>query len=129
MVEYSYKPLNLSSNIDYDFLKVIETGADLHFYLTEKNQEYLNKAGYTSLYSVKTSDCLNKIKKYATEIQKISKKTEGTGFVEHHTLQENVYESVFANGCKIITNYTQSSIEINGNQVEAMSYIIIEEEA
>lgn len=125
LIEYSYKPINLSSDTDYEFLKAVETGADLHFFLTDKNQESLNKAGYTSLYSVDANDWLDKISEYSKKIQEISAATEGSALVSHEKLGEEVYKSIFANGCEVIVNYNNEPFVVDEIEVKAMSYAII----
>ena len=126
LVSYSYQPINSNTDAKKLFLKSVETGAVLHFYLVSRNHEYFpDTAEYSKFTSIDANEWIDDIAVYYAQMEVVYKATDGSKMIAHHILDNNVFETVFANGCRIITNYGKSSWSDNDVSVDALDYQIV----
>lgn len=123
-IDYSYAPINLSSNTKEYFLKAVETGASVHFQLVGKNENYLKDNGFSGMFSVKAANWINTAKEYAKKIKKINSATDGTAIKNHLKIAEGVYKTVYENGTEIFVNYNENDVEVENQTLKAVDYLI-----
>lgn len=125
LATYSYKPLNLSGEPKKLFLKSVETGAALHFIWLGKDRARLNQPEYSKYYSVDPLDWYQTAADYYQKLKEIHLLTEGSALVSHRRVQDNVFETVWENGCTVLTNYNKEDVRIGDTTVAAESYALI----
>ncbi|MGQ9856854.1 MAG: DUF5696 domain-containing protein [Fervidobacterium sp.] len=118
------KPLNLSSDYNYELLKCIEYSVLPSFYLTWENSEKLVETQSRDLISTKFTDWYEKIKE-ARELY-----SKALGFflsVPRHRqeISKGVYKVTYENETVVVFNYTDKVINVDGITVEPMSFAVI----
>ena len=122
---YSTEPVNLSGNPEKALLKAAETGSALNFSFTAQNSEKTEGTYLFELYNSDYNDWLPITADQYKRLSEIFKATGGTALVGHNRLADGVYCSVFENGARVITNYTNSNYDMQGIQIAKMNYKLI----
>lgn len=126
LIAYTTVDVNESGiNTDYFLLQALELGSYPKFTVTAKNLDVLKNSDYTDFisrqYSRISSDIKELYKKYEAEFQKIN----SVKITNHEILDKNVFETTYDSGARVITNYNQYPVEINGQEIGACGYVII----
>ncbi len=116
---------NTSYSLDYFLMQALETGSELKLMLSSKSVDKLRDSEYAYLYSMQYELLKDDIKaiteKYNEAMMTIGK----TKIVNHRMVGENVFETSYENGTKILSNYNGSDVTVEGRTVPALGYIII----
>jgi len=126
MIDYSTESLNLLSerSVQYNFLKVIETGSNIKYTLTFDDSKELRNTPYNYYFSTNYTNWISKIEDTVKELDNLGIH-EGS-LVGHVRLENNVYKVTYSNGLEIIINYNLSDVTIGTVEVEAMNYVVVE---
>ncbi len=123
--EYSYKPINFATDSDELFLKSIETGANIHLYFIMQNVDELDKSVENSKHtSVNPDNWYDKAIEYYKGIEAVKNASNGTSIVAHSALGADVYETKYENGCRVVVNYNDSAVTVDGVEIEGAGYKI-----
>lgn len=126
-VRYSTEPLNMSANPKKALLKAIETGSELSFAWIYEKPELLHGTELNWLFASDYRLWLD----YAAESYKKAESALGrlsdVKMTSHGRLAEGVYETVYADGTRVIVNYGGSDAEVYGRTVKAEDYLVIGE--
>lgn len=120
--------INTSDNMKKVFLKSMETGLSLQFSVI---QNYIKEAGFNTehdFYSMRYKDCKEELISYVNESKEFINSVYNSKITNHIELEKNVYKTDFSNGISIIINYNEDSVATEYGEVEAVNYMIIEEE-
>ena len=126
LVSMSTSDINALTNQQSLLLKAVESGVGISFAVAE---EY-------------TTDVFNSINKISyvyneNELTKSVEELKNKGFIDyfnavknakiinHEILENGVRKTVFDNGVTVYVNYTDKSVSVDGNNIEASSYIYI----
>jgi hypothetical protein len=117
------RPLNLEADTSTAILNSIEYGLSPKFEITHESAELLKNTSYEQLYSSRYVDYKDSI----LLSQKIVQAIGTTKLISHRMLDERVFESTYANGKKVIFNYSDSAYKYGELKKEALSdtYTII----
>ena len=124
LASYSYSPINLTGDSKRLFLKSVETGAMPRFTWIGGGQ--LKDTGFSNFYSVSAADWYGRAVEYYSAFCKVNLATEGSALYSHKKIQANVYETAWQNGCTVITNFGKENVMINGTEIPAEDYKIME---
>ncbi len=126
LIDYAGQPLNLSSNYQIDFLKLLESGSYPYFMGSYEDSSELKDTKYDYLYALNYSDWLN----LAVELYGIANEVLGDvqdqRIVEHQKLMENVNLTRFENGKVIIVNYNKETVHHEYGSIDGESFIVLE---
>jgi len=125
-VDYSTGSLNVSSerSVQYNFLKVIETGSNIKYTLSFDDSKELRNTPYNYYLSTSYTNWLDRIEDTVKELDSLGIH-EGS-LVGHVRLENNVYKVTYSHGLEIIINYNLSDVTIGDIEVEAMNYTVLE---
>jgi len=128
LVPMSTSDINAQTNTQSLFLKAVEAGVGISFAVSE---EY-------------TTDVFNSVNKISyvynkSELIKSVENLKNNGFLEyfdtiknakiidHQILENGIRKTVFDNGVTVYVNYTEQSVLVDGNNIEASSYFYVKE--
>ena len=120
--ELSGDAINLSGTPREQFLKAVETGNSLHFYLGWDNMEKLSGTKYDGLYSLRYSDWKETMTEYAAQITPLLEATAGRFITGHTALENGLVETTYDNGIVVWVNYQNHAVTQNGITIEAQSF-------
>ncbi|BCR36822.1 DUF5696 domain-containing protein [Mariniplasma anaerobium] len=125
-VDYSSNSINLANDrsVDYQFLKMIESGSNLKYTLTYDDSRELLNTEYNYYMSTDYNNWLDVIEEQVNELDAL-KLYEGS-LVNHEILQKNVYRVTYSNGLKIILNYNLSDVIIGTDVIPSLGYFVEE---
>jgi hypothetical protein len=115
--------LNVSGNLQADFLRCLETGIALQFSIIGKyDAECLNHFEYPYA-QILYDDNKKLIETKVVEASDFLKSVLNTEILQNEILSDNVRYTEFTNGCRIVVNYNDTPIKTEFGEIEAKGYI------
>ncbi len=125
-VDYSSNSINLANDrsVDYQFLKLIESGSNLKYTLTYDDSRELLNTEYNYYMSTDYNNWLDVIEQQVKELDALGL-YEGA-LVNHEILDKDVYRVTYSNGLKIILNYNLRDVTVGTDVIPSLGYIVEE---
>jgi len=125
-VDYSSQSINLANDrsVDYQFLKLIESGSNLKYTLTHDDSRELLNTEYNYYMSTDYRNWLDVIEEQIKELDALGIH-EGY-LVNHEIVSNNVYRVTYSNGLKILINYNLRNVTVGSVSVPSRGYIVEE---
>ncbi|MBW5445787.1 hypothetical protein GE107_06895 [Cohnella sp. CFH 77786] len=125
LTEYTTLNVNMSSDrSDYFLLQAFELGSIPKFTISAENADILKNTDYSDYFSIQYASLKDKIKdvyeKYSRGLAQIGSKE----IVGHRMLDQNVFETTYASGAKVIVNYNKFPVSASGYHLDALGYLI-----
>lgn len=118
--------VNLNSrDLNYYLLQAAETGASVKYTVSASNPDVFKSSHFESYYAADWSKWQADILKAAKECAKLREIIGGQAITGHALLTPEVFETTYANGVRVITNYAALPYEAAEGTVDAQSYLII----
>lgn len=122
---FSGEPINMAQDYNRNFLKCAETGAALYYQWMYSPSDEIYGTKYTAYYAagyeIWFDSAVALYNEYNTRMGDLVNQ-EITG---HRRLQEEVYETTFESGDRVLVNYTQQSITADGIKIPAEGYTVV----
>ena len=127
LVEYTTLTVNTSKkDLDYYLLQAVELGSYPKFVISYKKEDMLKDSEYTNLFNLHFETLKPRIEELYSEYKEAFDKIGTTEIKEHKLLQKDVFETTYANGVKVITNYSLKPVKLDdGVSLNSMEYKII----
>lgn len=126
IVPYSSQPGNLSHDFAKEKLKWVEYGYMPYFELTYKPSGDLKYTDYNELFTSEYNDWVNTASKCYEEFNQRLGDVWSQYIVHHDKVQEDVYCVTYENGTKIYINYNSEAVTVNGYNIKALDYLVVE---
>jgi len=124
LIDYSYEPINLSSNKTRAFMKSLEYGSGILYSLITENADIISESNCPELYCCDAEFLYDDIvAKYQSALDFYSKV--GHTFVAHSRIDKDIYLSTYEKG-KAVFNYSGQDYLWNDTVIPSGSYIIVE---
>lgn len=125
VIPYSGSSINLESSTQDSFLLNVETGANLGYTLFKNDGSLVKDSSLNYLYSCDLGTWLDTMAKEYNEIQELNSKVAGKKIVSHVALADGVKETTYENNVKVIVNYNDKSVTMDGNTVNAKGFAVV----
>ena len=126
MTKYTTLDINESSSGKaYYLLQALELGSAPKYKITYKSVDRLKENNYSKLFSTQYSVVADDIKAMSASVNEAFSVIGTREIVGHRILSEKVFETTYATGVKVVTNYNQLDRETEYGVVEAEGYLII----
>ena len=123
--DYSAAPLNSAFSITDDMLKSVEYGAAPYFKVMSATGSATKNTDYSYL-------CSNNFDTWEADIASYYGKMNGAlagvrncVITEHGRISENVYQTVYENGTRIIVNYSDTAVTVGDTSVAARDFTVV----
>lgn len=128
LTEIVGKDVNLNSrSLNYYLLQSAELGMSVKYTVTAQNPDVLKSSAYEAYYAVNWNSWKDEILQAADKCAELRALIGGQQIVNHEMLDKNVFQTTYANGVRVITNYTALPYESANGMVDAESYLLIQE--
>lgn len=120
LIDYTTTDVNLSSrDAQYFVLQAAELGAWPKYTVTAKSVSALKETAYSYLYSVQYELFADNMKEMYVTCDAIRKQIGTDEITGHRTLANQVYETTYANGAKVLVNYNLYEVTLEDGTVLA----------
>lgn len=125
-VDYAGKPINLSpeQNVKKALLQCLETGANVYFQWFYADPDTVKETEFNYMYSSHYQIWFDEAIELYKEVNRILGEVRNQLIVNHEKIEDGVYETTYENGLSIVVNYTKNSVVVDGEIVQAESYMI-----
>ncbi|MFP4015568.1 MAG: DUF5696 domain-containing protein [Halanaerobiales bacterium] len=126
-IKYSGEPLNMPQN-ENTLLKYIETGSVPYYQGAFKDSSVVKGTDFDHMYSLNYQLWFDDAISLYHDLDDMLSETINQRIIDHQRLAENVYKTVYSNGCSVIVNYNSFTVNIEGTRVNGEDYIVIQGE-
>ena len=125
-MEYTTTSANNNSDpMQYFLMQAIETGAQPKFTISAKNVDVLKDSTYSYYFSIQYDLLKEEIKEVYDAYAEAMEVIGTTEIVNHTMLDQDVFLTEYADGTKVVTNYTYDSFEYSGTEIPGNDYLIL----
>ena len=122
------KDVNLNSrSLDYYLLQAAETGMSVKYTVSVKNPDMLKNTHFEAIYAAHWAEWKHEILEAAKKCQELSALIGGQQITGQQILAENVFQTTYENGVRVITNYSALPYESADGVVEAGTWLLVQE--
>lgn len=120
--------VNLNSrSLQYYLLQAAETGMGVKYTVTAQNPDILKSSHFEAVYAAYWAEWKDEIAEAAKQCAELSVSIGGQQITDHVILAENVFQTTYENGVRVITNYTAQPYESADGMVEAGTWLLVQE--
>lgn len=125
-VDYAGTAMNMSDDqeIRPQMLKALETGSNLNFKWFYAKSSSVKETEFDYLYSAQYKNWIQEATAAYNEVDEVLRKVRSQTIRDHRMLEKGVYQTTFENGTTVVVNYNDYAINVEGDAVEAMGYLI-----
>lgn len=123
-INYTTASINLPSSrdVDYQFLKALETGSSLKYTLSYNSSLQLLGTDHSKYTSTEYTNWLDIIEEQVKVVKENN--LNNAHLVGHERLANNVFKSIYSNNLEIIVNYNLTPVTIDGEVIEPINFIV-----
>lgn len=128
LIPYTTEDVNLSTRgSGYYVLQAAELGAYPKFILTYENVDVLKNSDLSYLFSAQFDLLKGKIREVYEECASVRESIGTNEITGHRMIEENVFETTYANGTQVLVNYNLYDVTLSdGSVLEAEGYLLKE---
>ncbi len=116
--------MNITDVSDESFLRHLEYGTDVRYALIKAESEALLTTGYSFLYSATYDTFKEQIKERYAVLKDFGEAVEDSTIVSH-SRENGVAVTEYSNGAKVVVNYNDEAVTVDGTTVDAMGYAFV----
>lgn len=124
-IPYSGAAGNQAYDRQQQKLKWVEYGCAPTFEVTHGDPVLLRDTAYNQLFSSRYADWAGTIREVYREFTTDLAPVFGQPISSHRQVEAEVYETGYANGCRVLVNYGEQERKIDGRVVPAADYLLI----
>lgn len=128
LTEVVGRDVNLHSrSLGYYLMQSAELGMSVKYTVSAKNPDILKSSAYENYYAINWESWKDEILQASQQLADLRAVIGGQQIVNHEMLDKDIFQTTYANGVKVITNYTALPYESANGCVDAESYLLIQE--
>ncbi|OPA76229.1 hypothetical protein BVG16_18665 [Paenibacillus selenitireducens] len=118
------EPLNVQRSVDskVPLLRALETGSNLFYQWIAADSSVVKDSEYNTLYGLHYEDWLDQAVDYYKEANPLIQRIRHQTITGHRQLANHVTETTFEDGTTIVINYNNTSVEVDGQKIDGLSY-------
>ncbi len=124
VMNFGGESMNITDVSDEAFLRHLEYGTNIRYALINATSEALLNTDHTFLYSATYDNFKDQIKE-RYQVIKAYGEAVGDATITAHSRENGVATTTYSNGVKVIINYNDAAVTVNGTTVDGMSYAIV----
>lgn len=123
-IQYTGEAWNLGDDQDSSviFLKALESGSSLHYTWFYADPSAIKMTEFDHFYSADYRRWINEAAELYQKLNDVVHDVQGQVIQKHEKLAEGVYQTTFEQGKRIIVNYNDAVVKVNGVTVEPKGY-------
>lgn len=123
-IQYTGEAWNLGDDQDSSvtFLKALETGSSLHYTWFYADLSAIKMTDFDHFYSADYRRWINEAAELYQKLNEVVHDVQGQVIQKHEKLVDGVYQTTFEQGKRIIVNYNDDVVKVNGVTVESKGY-------
>ncbi len=122
-VSYSSESINLQSDDDTYFLRMVEYGALPMYTFADTSERSLLNTEFSWLTSPDAEAWLPTLTARQAKVQTVYEQLLDQPIAGHCCLAEDVYQTTYANGVRVIVNYRNTEVTVEGHTVPARDFV------
>ena len=126
-VDYAGSPINLSQDHRHNFLKSIETGANLYFCWIYEDNAVVKHTQYDYLFSADYRVWMDEALAYYRRANEALGPVHGLSITDHRQIMPNVFMTTYENGREIIVNYNSDAVTVRGVTIGGLDFAVAKE--
>lgn len=119
--QYAGEPINFYADDEDDWLKSIETGADLYYRWIYRDSSILKETDFNDLYAADYMETFDQALTRYAQWQELLSDTRDQRIVMHEQLMTGVFQTTYENGIRVIVNYCKDSQTVDGMTIAGKS--------
>jgi hypothetical protein len=123
-MNYAGEAINLAGDYEYTLLKTIENGANPYFVLGYENISSLKTNGFSEYYAVEYGIWKESIIEEYNKLNTVLAPLQNHTISSHEILDNRIVKVGYSNGTKILLNYTNFDVKVDGKTIEAMGFLV-----
>lgn len=124
-IDYAGDPLNFSHDMEYELLKMIETGAYPYFTLMYEDNSVLKNTDFDYLLSTNYKRWLLRMSEIYSAVNHALAPVKDQRIVSHEEIVDGVFKTTYENGYSTIVNYREEPVIIGDIEVDRRSFRVI----
>ncbi|MGL4373163.1 MAG: DUF5696 domain-containing protein, partial [Turicibacter sp.] len=116
---------NFSFTSDTDVLRMIDYNVFPSFVVTEQPSHYLSNTNSSNYYSTEYDSYKEIIVSVYDSVNSALGAVKNTEWQSREVIQPGVVMNTYKNGVKIIINYSENNVTVDGNKLSPISYHIV----
>lgn len=126
LVQYTTLDVNMSKeSIEYFLLQALEVGSYPKFTISAENEDILQDSQYREYLSTHYNTIKLQIEELYAKYSEAFEQIGTNEIINHKQLEDKVFETEYANGIRVIVNYSYDPVQIDGHMVDGIGYKIV----
>lgn len=117
---------NFSFYTQSDILRMIDYNVYPSFVLTKESAHLLAETNLVSYYSTEFSFYQELILDVYETVNRALSRVQGAEWINREVLEPGLIRNHYSNGVTILINFTDSTVSVDGQTVEALSFLVLE---
>ena len=124
-VDYALEPSNTEGRGRDYFLKVLEYGAGLQYWFTEKGTDQLKDTEFNYLYATRFDDYAETAAAEYQELASVLGPLQDKEMTGHRWIKDTLAETSYSDGTRILVNYDEVALTVDGNTIPAKGWYVV----
>ncbi len=125
LIPYAGPAINLASDMHDAVLRTVEYGAGPAFTWAAAEASYLKETDFDNLFSAPYEPWLEEAGRLSRRMSDELRGAASAPMVSHERLAEGVYETVYAEGTRVVVNYNRDARTIRGVSVPGKDWVVL----